>query len=226
MDSNSIHLFTGHDREEIFTLSYEEICACISKTKVTSYEPILENLQCHENVIESIMKEHTVLPLKFSSICKNKEDIYLLLEKYYSQFKENLKKVEGKVELGVKIFYKLGFENEDKVDKEQCKSPKEYMFRRFDRYIERKKHIESIMAVAEKLHDKLCLIASENSYKKPLRNNLIFNAAYLVEKNKIEEFCKVVDEAKEEYTSYKIINSGLWAPYHFTSIVKEGEVDE
>lgn len=225
-DKNTVFQFNGHDGEEILIVPYRDICACISKTKITSYESTLKNLQCHENVIENIMKNYTVLPMSFSNICKTKENINLLLIKYYDQFKENLKRVEDKVELGIKIFYRLDFEKENKSDKEQCKSAKEYMFRRFDRYLERKKRTESIVAVAEDLHIKLYEISKESTYKKPLRNNLIFNGAYLVEKDKIQEFSKIVEEVKEKYVSYKIIFSGPWPPYHFASIVKEGEEDE
>lgn len=216
----------GHDNGDVFVICYSNICAVVSRTLKTSYEPTLTNLQCHENVILEVMKKYTALPLSFSTISKSKLDIVELLKKYYCQFKANLMRIAGKVELGVKVFYKLDFEKEDKADKINCKNGKEYMKIRYDRYLNRKKQTDSILTDLDKIHDILKLLSCETYSSNPLKNNLVFNGAYLVNSERVKEFFNVIREEEKKYPTYKIIYSGPWSPYHFVRIIKEGETDE
>lgn len=213
----------GHEKSEIFTIHYSDLCAVVSGTLKTSYEPVLENLQCHENVISEIMKKYDVLPMSFSTISKNKNDITDMLKKYYDQFKANLNKTVGKVEMGVKIFYKFNFEEEDKEDITSCKNGKDYMKIRYERHKLRKKLIESILDPVDNLHDMLITLSDDNYSSRPMKNNLIFNGAYLVCKEKVNEFLNILKEEEKKYSTYKIIYSGPWSPYHFVRIIKEGE---
>jgi len=222
-DSTTI---TGHQNEPIFGVHYKNLVAYVSKTTVTYMETSLENLQCHENVLSEVMKIDDVLPMSFSTIYKSEENIILMLEKYYDQFEENLEKVSGKIELGIKVFYKLNFEEEDKSDKEIIKSPKEYMMKRYERYCSRQKQIDRLLSVIGDFHKVFSDIAVDNCFTKPLKNNLVFNASYLVVKNRKAEFDKAVEEIKEKNQAYKILYSGPWPAYHFIKIVQEGEEDE
>jgi hypothetical protein len=213
---------TGMDGEKVFAIYYKDICALVSKSMKTSCEPNLENLRCHEKVAASAMEFCSVLPLSFSTICRDEDSIRTLLEKYYNQFKENLAKIQGKVELGIKIFYKFNFEEENKQDKTQCLDPKEYMKRKYGIYQERKKQMESITKAADEIHSILSNMAHESIYEKPFKNNLVFNGAYLVGKEDIEKFSKRVAEIRPRHSEYKIIYSGPWCPYHFVTLIKEG----
>lgn len=216
----------GHNNQLIFKLVYRELAAYVSKTDFTYIETNYENLQCHENVISSFMENFEVLPMCFSTICKSKENVIEMLQKYYDQFIKNLDDVAGKVELGIKVFFKLDFEQEDKKDKELMKTPKEYMLKRYERYCNRQKQIDEILLPIEKSHKVLAEIAAGSLYTKPLKNNLIFNASYLVTKDEKEGFDHVVEEMKKNNPAYKILYSGPWPAYHFVNIIREGEEDE
>jgi hypothetical protein len=217
---------TGHHKEPVFRLVYKKLAAYVSRTPLTYFETGYENLQCHEEVISQLMKDYDVLPMSFSTICKSEEKVTGMLEKYYDQFISNLENVLGKYELGIKVFYKLDFEEEDKKDKEILKTPKEYMLKRYERYQNRQKQVDQILSVIEEYHGLLSDIAAKSHYTKPLKNNLIFNASYLVIKNEKEKFDNIVKEMKEKNPAYKILYSGPWPAYHFVTIVREGEEDE
>ncbi|MGB8454953.1 MAG: GvpL/GvpF family gas vesicle protein [Anaerocolumna sp.] len=223
---DGLTVITGHHKEPVFQLEYKELTAHVSRTALTYFETSLENLECHEDVISHLMKDYDVLPMSFSTICKSEEKVIGMLEKYYDQFISNLKNVEGKFELGIKVFYKLDFEEEDKKDKEILKSPKEYMMKRYERYQNRQKQVDQILSAIEEYHGILADMAAKSQYTKPLKNNLIFNASYLVGKNQKEKFNEVVKEMKEKNPAYKILYSGPWPAYHFVNIVREGEEDE
>lgn len=223
---NDLPIILGHHNERIFGVTYQKLTAYVSRTVFTHIEADYENLQCHENVIAEVMKNNDVLPMSFSTICKSEENVIEVLKKYYDQFQDFLEKVTGKIELGIKVFYKLGFEEEDNKHNELLKTPKEYMMERYERYSNRQKQINKILSVIEDAHKLLSGIAIESCYTKPMKNNLIFNASYLVENNKKKGFDNAVVEMKEKNPAYKILYSGPWPAYHFVNIVQEGEDDE
>lgn len=172
------------------------------------------------------MEYYAVLPFSFSTISNNELNIIEMLQKYYNQFKKNLEKVNGKIELGIKIFYKLDYEKEDAEDKIQCKTGKDYITKRYKRYLDRKKQTENILSIVNDFHDNLRDLCTDSCFSNPMKNNLIFNASYLVDKKKIDDFIKYVLNEKNKYPGYKIFYSGPWSPYHFVEIIKEGDEDE
>lgn len=59
----------------------------------------------HEKVLEEVMKQFTVLPVRFSTISEHNDDagILRIIEKDYKKFDDMLTKMEGKKELGLKV---------------------------------------------------------------------------------------------------------------------------
>ncbi len=216
----------GMDDKKITVIHYEDICALVSKTHKSRYEPTFENLQCHEKIASCAMVFSSVLPLSFSTISINEDSVILMLTQYYLQFIENLDRVKGKVELGVKIFYKLDYEHQDKFDKIENENPKSYMLKRYERYLNRKLQLKAIEIVLDEINKELIEIACESNLVKPFKNNLIFNGAYLVYKTNIEQFTFRVEELKNKHANYKFVFSGPWSPYHFVKLTKVGDENE
>lgn len=211
----------GFHEEAVFFIGYKELVAYVSMTSFTYLEANYDNLKRHEDVIGGVMKECAVLPMRFSTICKSKDKVIAMLQDYYPQFMRGLVRVEGKVEMGIKVFYKLNFEQEDKQDKELIVKPKDYMMRRYERFRMRQSRIDEVLKPIEEFHKKLSEIAKETISTKPLKNNLIFNASYLVDRERRHEFNQAVMEMIHQNPTYKIHYSGPWPAYHFVNIDKE-----
>ncbi|MPM42502.1 hypothetical protein SDC9_89167 [bioreactor metagenome] len=216
---------SGHQGGEIVKIPYRQIAAFISKTSQSYFEPTFENLSRHEEVISFFMKEGSPLPMRFSTILSSEEKIKAMLETYYDQFMENLEKVEGKVELGVKVFCKLEIQ-EEKAAMPETSSPREYMLARYCQYQSRQRQTEGIMKETERLHDRLAALSCESSYTRPMKNNLFFNASYLVAKDQKEAFDREAEHLKKQYPAFKIVYSGPWPAYHFVTISKEDENEQ
>jgi hypothetical protein len=60
-----------------------------------------------------MMQDYDLLPMSFSTICASYGGITSVLEKYCAHFRENLDRVSGRIELGVKVFFRFGA-NEDR----------------------------------------------------------------------------------------------------------------
>lgn len=95
----------GGRGDELTTLEFDGIACVVSKSPLTEYTLNRENLLAHQKAIERVMKEYTVLPVRFSTIADSPEDVRGLLRKRGSEFKALLMEMEGKIELGLKAMW-------------------------------------------------------------------------------------------------------------------------
>lgn len=213
---------TGHLGRQVSKVISGDLMALISPVPSTSLEVTLENLSRHESVISALMEKTGVLPMSFSTVLRFPDEVAELLEKYRNQFEAQLGKVEGKAELGLKVFYKLDLKREDRMPAEGQK-PGEYMMARYRAYREEQEKLRGVFQCVEELHRELTERSAESCFTKPLKNNLIFNASYLVSKEETTSFRRLIEQAQEAHRDYRFSFSGPWPAYHFVKIIREGE---
>ncbi len=95
----------GKRADLVYGIEFKGISAIVSNSPVIIYEARRVNMITHEKVLEEIMKQFTVLPVRFSTISEHSDDagILRIIEKDYTKFDEMLTKMDGKKELGLKI---------------------------------------------------------------------------------------------------------------------------
>jgi len=71
----------GGRGDEVGTIAYRDLSAVVSNSPMTRYVLGKENLLAHERVIERVMKEFTVLPVRFCTVAANAEEIRRLVGK-------------------------------------------------------------------------------------------------------------------------------------------------
>jgi len=95
----------GKRGDAVYGINYRDISAVVSSSPIIIYEARRVNMITHETVLEEVMKQFSVLPVRFSTISEQDSDegILKILEKDYPKFDEMLTRMEGKKELGLKI---------------------------------------------------------------------------------------------------------------------------
>jgi len=107
--------------DPVTTIAYKDLGAVVSSIPMTKYVISKESMISHEKVIEAVMKDHTLLPVRFYTVAPNAEEIRSLLRRRYLEFKKLLRELDNKVELGLKalwrdmnaIFQEIVTENEE-----------------------------------------------------------------------------------------------------------------
>jgi len=92
----------GKRGDIVSTIGFNDISAVISSSPVTRYVIDPENLMAHEKVIEEVMKDYTVLPVRFCTIANSAEEIRTFLMRRHGEFKGMLLDLDNKVEMGLK----------------------------------------------------------------------------------------------------------------------------
>jgi len=103
----------GGPGNQVHTIPYRDISAVVSDASLEPPEPTIECVLAHEGVIEEVMAEHTVLPLRFGIVFASEARVKEMLEENYRGYKENLVRLHGKVELGLKVLWE-----EEKIRRE------------------------------------------------------------------------------------------------------------
>jgi hypothetical protein len=194
------------------------------------YDPTRENLLTHEQINETVMREFTVLPMAFGAVFRTEQDIIELIKGTYEALGDVFAKMEGKVEFGLKVNWdresviaELEVENEDiRRLKEQItlRATGSTYFARMQlgRLVENALTDQADAYVRE-VYSVLRDTAVASRANKPIGDNMIMNAAFLVERDREAEFDQKVKEiaAKHEgKLSFKY--TGPWPPYNFVHI--------
>src|SRR3990167_5739658 len=90
---------------DVYTINYKDMAAIVSDVPIAPLDSTRENVLAHERVNETVMREHTVIPMSFGTIFKTREDILELLRSAYEAFADVLNKMQNKLEFGLKVLW-------------------------------------------------------------------------------------------------------------------------
>ena len=223
----------GGRADELHSICYDGLAAIVSNSPIKIYSCMRDNMIAHESAIEKVMKEYTVLPVRFNTIAEDEEKIKKILEIDHDKFKDKLNDMEGKKELGLKaifkedILYKEILEKYDdiKILKEKiAQLPPEKTFhqrREIGKMVETALQNEREISQKEIL-DTLIPLAEDHKINSIYGDIMILSAAFLVNKEKEPEFDRKVDELNTKYGNkirFKYI--GTVPPFNFVNLVIE-----
>ena len=151
-------------------------------------EPTPDSLWRHEEIVEALMAEGPVLPMRFGSTT---DDVAALLDRRHDALLAGLEQVRGAVELGVRVVGAVG--------EPPPASGTEYLRRR-----------AAIVALRRRIHEPLAAL-SRAALELDRHGSV---GAYLVDESAVERFHATVDEL-EVALGVTLACTGPWPPYSF-----------
>ena len=224
----------GGRGDPVTTITYRDLSTVVSSIPMTKYIVSKETMICHEKVIEAVMKDHTLLPVRFYTVAPNAEEIRSLLRRRYQEFKKLLRELDNKVELGLKalwrdmnaILQEIVKENaEIKVlgtkmtgcSAKEADQDKGAVSEMLKLALEHKKAKER-----EALLQPLRRLSSDSCLNTTYGDDMLMNATFLVDRVWEKEFDGKVEELAARYKDrieFKYV--GPAPPYSFVNIVVE-----
>jgi len=214
----------------VSTVGYEGISAVISNFPMTKYEVSKENFLAHEKVLEKVMEDYIALPMRAFTVAASAEEVRSFLRKNYTMLKGLLKDMDNKIELGVKAYWK-----DMKVIFQEIVDGNETVRRLRERIASKpqgqtSERIKLGEMVASALKDKkdkegeellrrLKRVAYDFALAETRGDEMIINAAFLVDRGREKEFDARVDELDEKYGQrIKFTYVGPAPPYNFVRL--------
>jgi hypothetical protein len=193
--------------------------------------------RAHEAVLDHTLTTHTIVPLRMCTLFENRDGVHRMLQREQDTLVQALATLEGHLEWGIKVLVdrdRLAEEARERDDRasriaaelDQVRGDGgAYLVRR---RLERElRDLTDSLAtqIAEEVHARLQDWAIDAVVRPPQNRDLshhqgemLLNAAYLVDANRIDELRSIVSELEERYRELgvQIELTGPWPPYNFT----------
>jgi len=218
----------GADPAETRTVNFRDIAAVVSRTPMVVQDPTRENVLAHQRVNETVMQQHTVIPMSFGTVFKTDDDIIELLRSAYDAFTDVLNKMHGKFEFGLKVLWdreqiirEIEEEDEDirRLKGEISSQTGSTYFARmqYGRSIDAALQARSELYVSE-IFQTLRDVSVASRSNKPIGDRMIMNAAFLVARDMEHAFDARVKDIGQRFDKLTIKYTGPWPPYNFVNI--------
>ena len=223
----------GGRGDEVLTIGYGDLSMVVSNHPVTKFVVSRENLLAHEKVIEEVMKEfESILPVRFGTVAPSADEIRNLLDRRNSEFRNLLKDMNNKVELGIKgvwknmeiIFREIAVEDKDiehvKRKMERSKDQKDRkttidIGRMVEKALQKKKEAE-----AETIVNILRKASIDYRLNRTVLEEMFINAAFLIDRGREKEFDNILEDLGGRYydrTEFRY--TGPFPVFNFLNIV-------
>ena len=201
--------------EEIYTISYQDISAVVSDSQFVDYTTLPKNqvakyLLTHQQVIEKIMDSYTIIPMRLGTYAFSLQEVEEILSKGYLVFKDVLRKIENKIEIDViaiwsdlnSVIKEIGEEREIKELKEKLMSRPEGIS--LEDQMKTGGLVKNILdkkraKLAFEIADVLTKVSIDSRMHGLMDDRMIFNTAFLIDKDRKAEFEKKIDKLNDLY---------------------------
>jgi hypothetical protein len=178
------------------------LVAVLSRHAHAPDEPALDALRAHERVVEALMADRAVLPLRLGTTWPSADGVRGALAERQEALLAALDRVRGRVELGVRA-------RRPDADAESGSVPagssgREYLRARL-----------RAGRSADSLHQPLAALAVASRCWPVLAPGELLHASYLVERPAVVGFRDAVERLQREHPDAALVCTGPWPAYSF-----------
>ena len=211
----------------LFSLAYQDIAAVVSSLTTATVSPTEDNLWQHEAVVEALMADRAVLPVRFGTLLADESAVQAALAAHYANFMTSLDRVRGRVELGLRVLWDLEVQGSKGAGEQGSREVRDhpsmeghgrkYMLARLEEERQRRVHLQRAEALAEEIHTPLTRLAAESTRQVLITPRLLLTAAYLVERDQVATFRQKVEALSAAYPELRLLCTGPWPAYNFVT---------
>jgi len=218
----------GTAPSDVYSVHYKNLAAIVSDAPLEVLDSTRENVLAHERVNETVMREHTVIPMSFGTIFKTRADIVELLRSAAEAFGDVLNKMQNKLEFGLKVLWdreqairQVEGDDEDisrlKKEISSQKGPTYFARMQYGRLVDAALQARSERYVSEIL-DELRDVSVASRINKPIGDKMIMNAAFLISRDREGAFDSKEKAIAGRFEKLTFEYTGPWPPYNIVNI--------
>ena len=221
----------GIDDAPVGVIPHGRVAALASDVPGEFLEAGREELLRHSRVLEETMEHSVVLPMRFGVVLPDEETVHQrLLDPYGEELEAQLEAMEGKVEITIKgIYDEAAILREVIAEDRSIAKLREAMHGKPEEatYYQRIELGELIAAALEEKRaaaapqviDRLAGLAVDVRVGEPVHERMAVNASFLVERSRLKEFDRVVDQiGVEQAGRIQLKYTGPLPPHSFVEL--------
>lgn len=221
----------GIDGERVYLIQENQVGAVVSNFSNGKIRPERRHIAAHQGVLKRLMGEETPLPITFGVIAEGEKEIKRILSLNRKPFAEQLRRVHGKVEMGLRVAwdvpnifeYFVNTHTEIRAARDQflgksrvpTQEDKIEVGRLFDRVLQDDR--EEHTARVEEILSPCCFEIKRNISR---TEREVMNLACLVAREAMDkEFEAAIFEAARGFdNNFAFDFNGPWAPHNFVDV--------
>jgi hypothetical protein len=180
------------------------LLAVVSRHEQLPEEPALDALWAHERVIETLMAERAVLPMRFGTRFADAGGVRAALAARAELLLDALERVRGRVELAVRAIQPAAEAETEAAAAAAASTGREYVHARL-----------RTRRSGASLHEPLAALAVDARRWPELAPGEVLRASYLVEQPAVPEFRSTVERLQREHPEAALLCTGPWPAYSF-----------
>ena len=233
-ESSDSYESTGLNGGGVYCVLQGSIAAVVSDVPKSKFRPERRHLAAHHQLLRSLMDEgRAVLPVSFGVVAQDAEALRRILSLNEDALQEQIERVAGKVEMGLRVVWDVPNVFQYIVDMHpELRALRDRLFRggreptqdekialgsRFGQLVEedRAAHTETVREVLEEGGFEI----KENG---PRDESEVMNLACLIGRDRQDAFEEAVLEAAKRFDdNYAFDYNGPWPPYAFVDVALE-----
>jgi len=215
---------------KVYTIGNGVLAAVVSDIENKKLRPERRNLAAHQEVLKQLTRGTDLLPMSFGIIAESSRSVERILTKNREDFLEQLERVAGKVEMGLRVAWDVPNifelmvnthpelrEARDRLlgsNQNPSQEDRIEIGRMFDRILQqdRENHTDHV----EEILGEHCTEIKQNKCR---NEREVMNLACLMPRDKDQDFEKAVFEAARHFDdNYAFDYNGPWAPHNFVEM--------
>jgi hypothetical protein len=187
------------------------LLAVVSRHSYPPADPALDALWVHERVVERIMAERAVLPMRFGTKLEDDEALRGVLAVRQQEFLASIERVRGRVELGIRAMGRVGAASPELAPRHSAPAAttgREYLEAKLRNGLQ----VERETAA---LHEPLAKLSVAVRRQPPRAPEEKLRASYLVDTATVARFRGTVERLQRAHAGVAILCTGPWPPYSF-----------
>ena len=191
-------------------------------------EQLVRHLLSHQRVIEGVMDDHAVLPVKFGTLLDSSQEVRALLSQGHSEFARALASIRDKVEIEVAATWDTGQVLQEIGSEEEVARAREAIARKGQPTVEDRiwlgQMVKSYMDKRREGHRERMVgflkpLSVDVAVNALVSDELVMNVAFLVDRDRQREFDEGVqrlDELFQNEINFRVI--GPLPAYSFSTV--------
>jgi hypothetical protein len=224
--------FRGLEDATVYTLNYLELAAVVSDTGLPEIDPTRKNVLAHTLVQDGVLKKYTFIPMGFGIVAAGDTAVHSLLEKNYQGLIIETKRLSGKIEVEVKVYWDdkaLAGENQVLIGRVQSRVNSASGTAEAQRLLtDAGMQIEKIVKswktrYVDQIYSSLKKLAVDSRLNNCSGIKMLLNASFLIDRETEDRFVQQVRDLDVKYDgniNFKYI--GPLSPYNFVNLKLEG----
>ncbi|MDA8408116.1 MAG: GvpL/GvpF family gas vesicle protein [Deltaproteobacteria bacterium] len=220
----------GINGAKVYTICVGEAAAVVSDAPNGKIRPERRNFAAHQAVLKTLVEEGDLLPMSFGNISSNGSAVKDFLAKNNSSISKALKRISGKIEMGLRVNldvpnifeYLVTTYDELRIARDELIRPNREPSQ--DDKIELGRLFQNILDSARDQHfetvsKSLAVCCSEIKKNKCRDEREVMNLACLINRGAVEKFEDGVFKAASLFDdNFAFDYNGPWAPHNFVDL--------